>query len=62
MNDAQLHPLGVHIAVNGLAFSLRAAKSYERQQAVRQRKLERRAQQQQRRALRRSKETYTIAV
>lgn len=61
MNDAQLHPLGVHMAVNGLAFSLRAAKSYEQQQAVRQRKLERKAQQQ-RRALRRSKEIYTTAV
>lgn len=62
MNHAQLHPLGVHIAVNGLALSLRAAKSYEQQQAVRQRELERKAQQQQRRALRGSKDIYTTAV
>ena len=55
MNDARLHPLGVHVAVNGYAFSFRAAKSYEQQQAVRQRKLQRKAQPEQRRALRRSK-------
>ena len=62
MNDAPIHALGMHVAANGLALSLRAAKSYEQQQAVRQRKLERKTQRQQRHALRRSKEIYTTAV
>lgn len=41
MHDAQIHALGMHVAVNGLALSLRAAKSFEHHHATQQRKLER---------------------
>ena len=62
MNDIYLHALGLHVAVDHLALSLRAAKSVEVQQAVREGRLERKAERQPRRILRRGLEAYTSAV
>ena len=62
MYDHQYQAFGMYVAVDQLAVSLRAAKSAELLQALRDSKLERRARRQQRRALRRGQETYTTAV
>jgi hypothetical protein len=62
MYDTHAYALGCYVTVDQLAVSQRAARAVEHRQAVREQKLERKAQRQQRRALRRSQEAYTTAV
>lgn len=62
MYEPQHQALGMELAVDQLRLSLRAAKSVELQQAVHERKLERKAQRQQRRDLRRGRGTYAATV
>ncbi|MDN5763868.1 MAG: hypothetical protein L0H41_16340 [Microlunatus sp.] len=62
MFPVQHHALGMHVAVDHLTISQHAAKAVEHQQAVRERKLEHKAQRQHRRAARRGQEAYTTAV
>jgi hypothetical protein len=61
MNDIQLHALGMYAAVNGVPLSRRAARSFELRRAADERKLERKAQRRQRRAVRRGRDAYTTA-
>ena len=62
MYDTYQQSLGMYYAVDQLSVSLRAAKSSELKQALREQKLERKAQRNQRRAARRGQESYTTAV
>ena len=62
MYDAHAHALGYHVTVDQLALSYAAAKAVEHQRAVREQKLQLKAQRKQRRAARRGQEAYTTAV
>jgi len=62
MFDTSQQSLGMYLAVDQLSASLRAAKSSELKQALREQKLERKALRNQRRAARRGQESYTTAV
>ena len=62
MYDIQIHALGLHAAVNGVALSLHAAKCEELRRAIQAQKLKRKAERQQRRTLRRDRQAYTTAV
>lgn len=62
MYDTHQQALGLNLAVDQLALSLRAAKAAEHRQALREQRLERRSQRRQRRATRRTREAYTTAV
>lgn len=62
MYDTQQHALGMYVAVDQLALSLRAAKAVEHRQALRERKLQRKSLREQRRVVRRGQESYTTAV
>ena len=62
MHDAYQQSVGTYHVLDQLSFSLRAAKAAEHQQAVREQKLERKAQRHRRRAVRRGQESYTTAV
>jgi hypothetical protein len=62
MYDTYQQSLGLYYVVDQLNVSHRAAKAAEHQQALRERKLERKALRNQRRALRRGQESYTTAV
>ncbi|HEY5980195.1 MAG TPA: hypothetical protein VIT41_11225 [Microlunatus sp.] len=59
MYDTYQQSVGMYVAVDQLAVSLRAAKASEHRQALRERKLERKAL---RNAARRGQESYTTAV
>lgn len=62
MHENHLYALGSYAVVDQLALSLQAAKAVEHQRAIRELKLARKAQRQQRRAVRRGQEAYTTAV
>lgn len=62
MNDTQIHAIGLYAAVNGLALSRRAARSYELRQAARERNRQRKALRQLTRANREGRDAFTTAV
>ena len=62
MYDTYQQALGTSYVLDQLTVSLRAAKAAEHQHALREQKLERKAQRRQRRAVRRGQESYTTAV
>ena len=62
MYDTYQQALGTSYVLDQLTVSLRAAKAAEHQRALREQKLERKAQRRQRRAVRRGQESYTTAV
>jgi len=62
MYDTYQRALGTSYVLDQLAVSLRAAKAAEHKEALREQKLERKAQRHQRRAARLGQESYTTAV
>jgi hypothetical protein len=62
MYDTHAQTFGYYVAVDQLALSYAAAKAVEHQRAVREQKLQLKAQRKQRRAARRGQEAYTTAV
>jgi hypothetical protein len=62
MNDIQIHALGLHAAVNGLALSGRAARSHALREAVRESKRARPARRWWHRVAREGRDAFTTAV
>lgn len=62
MNDIQIHALGLHAAVNGLALSRRAARSHDLREALRERKRGRTAKRRLPRTPREGKDAFITAV
>lgn len=62
MYETHQHAVSAYATADQHALSLRAAKAAEHREALREQKLARKAQRQQRRATRRGQEAYTTAV